>query len=243
MRVPKRHNLVWYSLIRARLIRRSLLFLVGLSVMAVTACHAEPVGRSSSPSASQNAVVKGAANAATAEPDFLASLEAAGKGDAPKKEPSLGMTLVRFVMSLALVLALAYATILGLKRFTSMKTGVGHSGRRIRIVENSQLGPNRALHLVEIGGRKLLVASTPSQISLITEIEADQASTDGAGVSDIGPQTSDLAFRDQLAMFLGSKNDSEKVSRSVGQMLRESSTFIQDGITRIGSLRRRLSDA
>ncbi len=242
MRVPKRRNLVWFRLMRVELIRRRLLFLVGLVVIA-GACWAGPADNSASSTASQTTKVKGAANAATAEPDFLASLEAAGKGEAPKKEPSLGMTLVRFVMSLALVLGLAYATILGLKRFTNMKTGAGHSGRRIRIVENSQLGPNRALHLVEIGGRKLLVASTPSQVSLIAEIEADQASDAGQGSSDLEPPTSDLGFKSQLAMFLGSKTDSESASRSVGQMLRESSTFIQDGITRIGSLRRRLRDA
>ena len=172
----------------------------------------------------------------TGEKDFLASLEA-GEEQAPEaKEPPVYVTMVRFTLSLALVLGLAYATILGLRRFTGLKTAMGAVGRRIRVVENTPLGANRALHLVEIGQRRLVLASTPSQVNLIAEMSADDLPEPMAPEPPTG-------FKDQLATFLGAKPDSENSASNVAQMLRDSTAFLQGKIGQIGSIRRRLRDA
>jgi flagellar biosynthetic protein FliO len=250
MFVPKRHSLILSDASRTSSVPKLRLAwataLVAL-LLASGSCWSASSALSQSsrervgvrgPATTTNASgVTGYAKTAPPNADFIASLEAGEKQNAPDKEPPLAMTLARFIVSLVLVLGLAYATILGLKRFTGLKSAGGSSGRRIKIVENSQLGPNRALHLVEIGGRRLLVASTPNQVSLIAEIEAEAPREGEAPAEPIA------GFKDQLALFLGNKSDSETVSRSVGQMLRDSSTLLQDGINRIGSLRRRLRDA
>ena len=45
--------------------------------------------------------------------------------------------------------------------------------RRLKLVENLPLGEKRFLALVEVGGRQLLVGSTPTSISLIERLTDD----------------------------------------------------------------------
>lgn len=166
--------------------------------------------------------------------DFLASLNTeAEKSPAESKEDSPVVTALSFISKLLLVLGLAYATILGLKKVTGIKNAAAASHSRIRVVENSSLGANRSLHLVEVGSRKLLVASTPTQISLIAELAAE----DVPDSADSGEQAK--GFKEQLAGFLGAKPDSGEAAKNVAQMLRESTSFIQGKTRDVGELRRK----
>jgi flagellar biosynthetic protein FliO len=78
-------------------------------------------------------------------------------------------------MKLIAVLALAYATLLLLKRTglggaaTFNKTG--SSGTAMRVVASLMLAPNRSVHLLKVpGGKTLLVGSTPNQVNLIADL-------------------------------------------------------------------------
>ena len=203
--------------------------------------------------------------ATSGEKDFLASLESTGKPalrpfdgpgaqDEPAREPSTYVTLLRFSLSLALVLGLAYATILGLKRFTGLRTVTGRGQTRIRVIENTPLGASRALHLVEVGKRRFVVGSTASQVNLITEVEPDE-------LPDTGTPQPAAGFKEQLAGFLGTKPDPSTSSglrmdaaagpstlrqargSGVARMLRDSTAYLHDMIGRVGALRGRLRDA
>lgn len=166
------------------------------------------------------------------EMDFLASLQAAEeKRPRQTEESSTPMTVLRFFFSLALVLGLCYVTMLGLKKFSNVKSAVGISRGRIRVVENSTLGANRTLHLVEIGSKRLLVASTPNQVNLLAELEIDD-------VPEPAPQERSPGFKEQLAMFLGNKTDTTKSAMTVAQMLRDSSSYMQGRVREVGSFRR-----
>jgi flagellar biogenesis protein FliO len=44
------------------------------------------------------------------------------------------------------------------------------AGREIRVVETASLGPRKALHLVEVGGQRLLIASTPDTVTMLAPI-------------------------------------------------------------------------
>ncbi len=169
------------------------------------------------------------------ERDFLASLESADKPDNNTEEAGFYVTLVRFGLSLALVLALAYLTILGLKRFTGLKAPFTSGHGSMRVVENLSLGAGRTLHLVEIGSRRMVVASTATSVSLVTEI----------GPDDLPPTASEPppTFRDQLAMFVGAGTGSQESARNVARTLRDATSSVQDTIARLGSLRGRLRDA
>jgi flagellar biosynthetic protein FliO len=207
-------------------------------VLVVTACSGAPGGspRADAPSAT----VRSAPAATSGEKDVLASLESADEPLAQAREAPAYVTLIRFGLSLALVLGLAYVTILGLKRFTGLKAPFGTGHGRMRVVENLSLGAGRALHLVEIGSRRLVVASTPSSVTMVTEIAAD----DLPDASSAGPpEQSPTGFKDQLAMFLGGKTGSDEAAGNVARILRDSTAFVQGRIGRLGSLRRRLRDA
>lgn len=210
-----------------------LLFLAG-TVIAINPCTA---AQSPAKAPSSSAVTAGAKGPAS-EPDFLASLEAADqhKPKQDTREQSMPLTVIGFVFKLALVVGLCYASILGLKKFSNMKPNLGTAKGRIKVVENSTLGANRSLHIVQIGSKRLLVASTPNQVSLLTELEADET-------PDPAPDEPVQGFREQLAQFLGKKLDTTQSAKTVGEMMRDSSSHIQNRVMQVGSLRRTFRDA
>jgi flagellar biosynthetic protein FliO len=170
------------------------------------------------------------------EQDFLASLESSDKEPADEKEAPVYITALSFIFKLALVLALAYGTVVVLKKFTNFKTTIGANQGRIRIIEHSALGANKSLHLVAVGSRRLLVASTANQISLVAELDPEEVVETDANIPTGGESAG--GFKEQLSMFLGNKTDSTESAKTVAQMLRESGSFLQDKAREVGCLRR-----
>ncbi len=168
----------------------------------------------------------------TAEKDFLTALDSASTSEGKDEEAPLYVTAVSFIVKLALVLGLAYLTILGLKRLSSLKATAGGGQQRIRVVENSSLGSSKGLHLVEIGNKKLLLASTPNQVSLITELAAED-------LPETPQSEQQMGFKDQLAMFLGSRADAAATENRVADMLRDSGKYLQEKIGDVGRIRGR----
>ena len=212
----------------SRLLRSAAL---GFTALLLAQAIPMPVGaaRVSDTEPSARAVV---ASDDKAGDDFLASLEAA-KGEKPEEEEApLYVTAVGFIVKLGLVLALAYATILGLRKFTALKGSVACGRQRIRVLENSTIGAGKMLHLVEIGPRKLLLASTPNQISLVAELGPDD-------LPDV-PVAAPAGFKEQLGAFLGQPADSESAEHNVADMLRKSTSYLRDRIGDVGSTRRKL---
>ncbi len=179
------------------------------------------------------------------EQNFLAALNSSKKldsgtiSDESEKTSELPVYVVAssFILKLGLVLALAYVTILGLKRFSVLRGSSLCGSQRIRVIENSPLGASKMLHLVEIGPKRLLLASTQNQISLLAELRPeDLPETDAStGIGTGG-------FKDQLAMFLGATPGTDAAEANIAKMLRQSTACLQDGIRNIGKLRRKLKD-
>ncbi|MBI5876865.1 MAG: flagellar biosynthetic protein FliO [Chloroflexi bacterium] len=83
-------------------------------------------------------------------------------------EWQIGLSLV---VQLAIVLGLIYLTAWGLKtlrRRTATLTGAGNS---MQLIETVALTPQRTLHVVAIGDRRLVLGATDHQISLLTELD------------------------------------------------------------------------
>ncbi len=80
------------------------------------------------------------------------------------------MNLFGSILPLVIVLALL-AGVLWWLRWASRAHAGRASGRLIRVVETVDLGAGRCLHLVELGGRGLLLASTSQRCELISELE------------------------------------------------------------------------
>jgi len=67
----------------------------------------------------------------------------------------------------------------GIVRFKSMP-GLGGADRLMKVVERVPLTAQHAVHLVQIGERRVLIASSPGSCQLIAEI-SEQESARGAG--------------------------------------------------------------
>jgi len=75
---------------------------------------------------------------------------------------------LKMMLSVVLVVALAVAVLYLSKKVLPKVTST--SGKEIRIMETTYLGPRKALHLVQIGGQKLLIGSTNESIATLAHV-------------------------------------------------------------------------
>lgn len=210
-----------------RLLRTALTLMLSLACMA---CYAVP--------SSSNKV---APQANSTEQNFLAALSSSQQWESGKTsdqfektdEPSVYVVAASFILKLGLVLVLAYLTILGLKRFSVLRGSSLCSSQRIKVIENSSLGASKMLHLVEIGPKRLLLASTQNQVSLLAELQPED-------LPEISSPVETGGFKEQLAMFLGVTPGTDTTESNIAQMLRQSTACLQDKIKDVGKLRRKL---
>ena len=88
---------------------------------------------------------------------------------------SFGLDLADIGLKLIVVLALAYGSLMLLKRFGIGGAGVQSGGSKaaaMRVVSSLALAPNRSLHVVELpGGKTLLVGATPNAVNLLASLD------------------------------------------------------------------------
>ncbi len=86
--------------------------------------------------------------------------------------PSLGLgngeLFFKMMLSVGLVLGLGGAALYLSKRVLPRVTQ--RDGKEIHILETACLGPRKALHLVEVGGQRLLIASTSDHVTMLTTV-------------------------------------------------------------------------
>jgi len=207
--------------------------LIALGLTIVFGASAQCAGRSEGRLATTTlrSATPGAGTAASVpETDFLASLEASEKKAPEQKPVPVYKTAFGLIFKLALVLGLMYLTILGLKKFTNLKTPAARPGQHIRVLENSMLAANRSLHIVEIGSRKIVLGSTPNQVSMIAELPEE---------SQQDKPAEEFGFKNHLVSLLNGKKPpvERETARTVAQMLRESNEYLQDKVRDVGTIR------
>ena len=125
----------------------------------------------------------------------------------PRSEPpelaaeefSLGWTLVRTMIVLAMVVALAYLTLnVGLRRLLGIRAPVGTSV--VTVLERVTLDQKRSLFVVEAGGEVLLIGGGDSGLSLISKL--DRAAIDKARSA---PSSASVQLSPFLRKLLGRK--------------------------------------
>jgi flagellar biogenesis protein FliO len=98
-------------------------------------------------------------------------------------EPSAlaGFDPVDIGIKLIAVLALAYGSLMLLKRF-GYGGGKSHgkgSENDVRVVTSITLAPNRSVHVLKVpGGKTLLIGATPNSVNLLTELDDDLPTDD-----------------------------------------------------------------
>ena len=86
---------------------------------------------------------------------------------------SVGL-LVQMGIKVALGVLLAVAAATLARRFHRMGNGGRAQTGSLQVAETAALGQNRALHLIRVGRRALLIGSTPSAISLLADVTGDR---------------------------------------------------------------------
>ncbi|MGE5588735.1 MAG: FliO/MopB family protein [Clostridia bacterium] len=81
------------------------------------------------------------------------------------------VTGIRLVVGLALVIALIYLVGLALRSLQWRRIG-GRGRPAMELRESLPLGPGRAVHLVRVGDRFLVLGATGTHISMLGEVEA-----------------------------------------------------------------------
>jgi flagellar biosynthetic protein FliO len=94
--------------------------------------------------------------------------------------PSSGAAdLGRVVLGLILVVLVIGALYAGMKRAQRGKLPGGRASGSVKVVETTQLGPGRNLHVVHIGDRVLLVGATDHGITLLQGYDREEATMEG----------------------------------------------------------------
>lgn len=88
---------------------------------------------------------------------------------APSISLGNGELFLRMMLSVGLVIGLGAVALYLSKR--ALPRVVHAGGKEIHILETAYLGPRKAIHLVEVGDQRLLLASTSDSIAMLTPLE------------------------------------------------------------------------
>jgi flagellar protein FliO/FliZ len=105
--------------------------------------------------------------------------EAAPLGFQPEAMGSVFPSLWRLFGALLVVLALVWGTMWVARRFLKGRFN-GTARSNLKVVERMYLAPKRSIELVSIGERILVLGVTENQISMLTELEADEWPSEAA---------------------------------------------------------------
>jgi flagellar biogenesis protein FliO len=86
-----------------------------------------------------------------------------------------GGLVLRMMLAVGVVIGLGVVALYLSKKVLPRATHP--AGREIRIIETTCLGPRKALHLVEVGAQRLLIASTSDGVTMLTHLDEAQLET------------------------------------------------------------------
>jgi flagellar biogenesis protein FliO len=82
-------------------------------------------------------------------------------------------TLTAVGVKIGLGAALAVGAVLATRYLQQARIGWRLPARSLRVLETAVLGQQRALHLIAVGGRTLLIASTQGQVALLADVTGE----------------------------------------------------------------------
>ena len=107
-------------------------------------------------------------------------------------------------LKLGIVVALAYASLAVLKRYT---VGATRATSLLQVLDSTTLAPNRSVYVVRVGEKRLVLGVTQHQISTLAELEPEAPSADPA---ELTPDAYPVGTHPESAL---SENGREVTSR------------------------------
>ena len=121
--------------------------------------------------------------------------------------------------AMGLVLCLLVGAYFGIKKFAPglIPATASSTGNNLKIVESLGMGDRRSIALVEVGGKRFLIGSTPQQINMLTalpeHISLVDESNDASTVSAIDDEGERKTFRNIFE--IGRKRPAARYSEKV----------------------------
>jgi len=98
------------------------------------------------------------------------ALNAWAAGDAATQPASSGLSSIKALLALLIVLALILGGAWAARRFLPFLPQTSQKNDQIQVLSMRALGPRRSIHLLQVDGHRLLVGSTDTNISLVKEL-------------------------------------------------------------------------
>lgn len=88
--------------------------------------------------------------------------------------PSVGAAVVKMISALALVVVALYGGLYLLRRLMGRRHGGNLGIDALEVLQTTYVGQHKAISLVKVGKRSVLVGVTDNQISTLTELDAEE---------------------------------------------------------------------
>ena len=150
------------------------------------------------------------------------------------EEPGVAGSGARAIGAMIVVLAMIWISMVLLKRYMPHRFGpLGHK-RRIHVLETVPIGDKRSLTLIQIDGEGLLLASTPTSVSLIKEVRIDESEKTTQRETPTGSGIAPSAPADSVPGPL------QKFSDTLAEEIRLSNASIENSLAEFARLRRQI---
>lgn len=88
--------------------------------------------------------------------------------------PGVGSAVVKMISALTLVIAAVYGGLYLLRKMMGRRGGVALGVDALTVLQTTYVGQHKAISLVKVGRRSVLVGVTDNQISTLTELDQDE---------------------------------------------------------------------
>ncbi|MDD3733215.1 MAG: flagellar biosynthetic protein FliO [candidate division Zixibacteria bacterium] len=140
------------------------------------------------------------------------SQETAMSGDNAYHGGSVALSTVKMVSALAVVLVCIYLGIYLLKRMMGRRYAAGGGNGILQVLETAYVGPKKTVSLIRVAERSVLIGVTDNQISMLTELGAEETAALSAGNIDTTGEGFNQLFKSAIERF---KKISPKKNRAV----------------------------
>ena len=142
----------------------AILALAGVTMIKVDPARADRALATSSP-------------ASTRAPELSSDVGSANvnaEGNAAPAKPSVAAAVTKMISALALVIVAVYGGLYLLRRLMGRRYGGAHGINTLEVLQTTYVGQHKAISLVKVGKRSVLVGVTDNQISTLTELDAEE---------------------------------------------------------------------
>ena len=119
-------------------------------------------------------------------------------------------------VKVGLATALALGAVAVLRWLHQNRFSLSASARSLRVTEAVALGPHRCLHLVSVGSRTFLIATTQSQVALLAEVSGAAPAPEQGRV----PRSRPISFPELLGRLSSGQGGDEDCAARLGAAAR-----------------------